>query len=70
MFVSNNAKKRSFVGFQSISQAVHSCILRHHCGGSASFRKVNSSAGFGVNCAVTAVIVDLAVQRLSGDDPR
>lgn len=70
MVVSNNAKKRSFAGFWSISQAVHPCVLRYHCGGSASFCKVNGSAGFGVDSLVAAVVVDLAVQRLGGDDPR
>lgn len=70
MFVSNNAKKRAFVGFWSISQAVHPCVLRDHCGGSAPLCKVHSSAGFGGHCLLTAVVVDLAVQRLRGDDPR
>lgn len=54
---------------ENISQTVHSYIFRHHGCGSASFCKVNCGAGFGMNCPVTAIVVDLTVQWFSGDDP-
>lgn len=63
-------KKRSFVGFWSVSQAVHPCVLGDHGGGSAPLGKVHSSAGLGGHRLLAAVVVDLAVQRLRGDDPR
>lgn len=54
---------------ENISQTVHSYIFRDHGCGSASFCKVNCSAGFGMNSPVTAIVVDLTVQWFSGDDP-
>lgn len=54
---------------ENISQTIHSSIFRHHGCGSASLCEVHSSARFRVDCPVTAVVVDLTVQRLGGDDP-
>jgi hypothetical protein len=54
---------------ENISQTIHPNIFRHHSCGSASFCKVNSGAGFGMDRPVTTIVVDLTVQWLSGDDP-
>lgn len=54
---------------ENISQTIHSYIFRHCGRGSASLCKVHSSARFRMDCPVTAIVVDLTVQRLGGDDP-